>query len=70
MHMKIPIGTCDTAVQECGCAWCLNLVTVPIHVEPILETPWIFPYPWQTLQGARMEYPETVGPSGVILEDE
>jgi len=46
---EIPIGTRDTAVRVRGCARCLYLVTVPVPVEPVSETPRVFLYPCRTL---------------------
>jgi hypothetical protein len=52
---EIPVGTCDTVVQVCSCAWCLYLGTVPVPVEPISKTPQVFPYPCQTRQNSRAD---------------
>lgn len=49
IEAEIPTGICDTAVQVCGYAQCPNLVTIPVPMEPVSETPWVFPHLWQTL---------------------
>ena len=34
-----------------GYGQCLNLATLPVPTEPVLETPQVYLYPWQSLAG-------------------
>ena len=46
---EIPVCTHNTAVGVCGYVRCLNLVTAPITMSPILKAPWVTLIPWQSL---------------------
>jgi hypothetical protein len=52
LQAEIPVCTCNTVVMVHGYVRCLNLVTLPGPAEPILETPRVYPYPWQSLLAA------------------
>jgi hypothetical protein len=59
------VHTRDTAVRVRGVSRCAKSKTVPVPALPVLETPRVYPYPWQTLLALAFPNP---GPGQSRLE--